>query len=152
MADGLTTKQQRFISAYLGEAHFNATAAARIAGYRTPHPSGAETLRNPTVRARIDELLATHALTAVEVLSELSDVARAPWRDFLQIKTVHGEVVDVRMDLASKVKALELLGKAHRLFVDQVDVRVAIQREAERAAKVYGIDPQRLLAEAGRLD
>lgn len=118
----LTDKQQRFIEAYLGEARMNASAAARIAGYAV-RQSGWEILSNPVIRARIDERLLAESMSGAEVLHELTDVARAEWRDFIEVRAdQYGRKVIARMDLGSKVKALELIGKAHKLFTDKMEL------------------------------
>jgi phage terminase small subunit len=124
MADKLTLKQQRFIDFYLGEARGNATEAARLAGYASPHPEGARLRQNATVRARIDERLMAQSLSSAEVLAELTSVAMADWQNFVQVRTNPrtGEVVDAKVVLADKVKALELLGKYHRLFTDKTEL------------------------------
>lgn len=125
MAEPTTLKDKReaFVLAYIGQCRFNATAAARHAGYASPEVEGCRLLKNAKVRARIDDYLEGETLTAKAVLAELTDVARAEWRDFLSIRThpKTGEVVDVRMDLGAKVKSLELLGKHHSLFTDNVN-------------------------------
>jgi phage terminase small subunit len=54
----LSAKQQVFIAAYIGEAKGNATAAARIAGYKQPRVQGSENLTKPAIREAIDEHLA----------------------------------------------------------------------------------------------
>lgn len=119
----LTPKQRRFADAYLGDAKGNATEAARIAGYADPQQSGWMNKTNVEIRAYIDARLDAETLTSAEVLAELTDVARAEWRDFLQVKrSLDGEILDVRMDLSGKIKALELLGKYHKLFADRIDV------------------------------
>lgn len=123
-AKQLTAKQEAFVSAYIGEARFNATRAATIAGYpeRSAYQRGFELVRKSEVRARIDEHLEALTLSAKEVLAEITDVASAEWRDFLTIKRnpKTGEEVDVSMDLGAKVKSLELLAKAHGLLTDKV--------------------------------
>jgi len=124
----LTLKQNLFVEAYLGVAHGNATEAARMAGYKgndvTLATIGAENLRKPQiasrVRARVDDV----AMSSTEVLSELTKVGRADWRDFVSItKNKQGEVLDATLLLRDKIRALELLGKYHKLFVDQLDVK-----------------------------
>ena len=54
----LTDKQQRFLTAYLGAARYNATAAAQLAGYAgnrvTLRQIGSKTCRSPLVAARIN--------------------------------------------------------------------------------------------------
>lgn len=117
----LTPKQRRFCDAYLGEAKGNGSEAARIAGYALPREQAYENLSKPDIRAYIDERLDAETLRSAEVLRELTDVARAEWRDFLEVVTDPrtGAILRVRMDLSGKVKALELLGKHHKLFTDK---------------------------------
>lgn len=130
--DKLTTKQELFVAAYLGAAHGNATEAARMAGYAVPRQEGARLLSNAVIAARVSQHIATKYADADRVLEELTDVALAEWRDFISIRTnpKTGEIVEVRMDLTSKVKSLELLGKFHQLFVDRqvVDVNMREHR------------------------
>jgi hypothetical protein len=137
MANGiLTTKQEAFIAAYLGVAHGNATEAARMAGYKTPMQEGSRLLRNAVIAARVSQHVAEVIATADDVLRELADVAFADWREFVTVRThpKTGAQIDVRMDLTNKVKALELLGKYHSLFVEKQEVNVNI-----REHRVVGI-------------
>lgn len=126
MADGghkkLTVKQRRFADAYLGVARGNATEAARIAGYSDPEVSAFDCKQNQAIRAYIDDRLNAESLTSAEVLAELTDVARAAWKHFVTILEFDddGNPVRVKMDLSSKVKSLELLGKHHNLFADKL--------------------------------
>lgn len=121
----LTLKQERFVTAYLGEAKGNATEAARISGHvgtaASLRVTGCRLLANANVRARIDEVLMAESLSAAEVLRELTDVGSAPWGSFVAFtfdpKT--GDEIPVKMDLGSKVKALELLGKYYKMFTDK---------------------------------
>jgi len=129
----LTPKQRIWLAEYLGGARFNATEAARRAGYKDVEVSGLDNKQNPVVAARIREVLSAKCLSPDEVLAELRDVATAEWRDFLTIKTDPrtGVTVDVRMDLSNKVKALELLGKAHGIFTDRVDISGSLTNRVE---------------------
>lgn len=119
----LKDKREAFVLAYLGSARFNASEAARIAGYATPGQDGYRLLKNAQVRARIDKHLDGVTLSAKEVLAELTDVASAPFRDFVEVllRDDDGDPIRVKMDLGSKVKSLELLGKHHSLFTDNVN-------------------------------
>ncbi len=126
----LTVKQESFIAAYLGQANGNATEAARIAGYKKPAEQGYENLRKPQIATRVKEHVASKYATADAVLSELTDVAMAEWHEYVTIRRnpKTGDIIDVKMDLTNKVKALELLGKHHQLFVERQEVNVNIRR------------------------
>ncbi|HET8522270.1 MAG TPA: terminase small subunit [Thermomicrobiales bacterium] len=125
----LTPKQRRFADAYLGEAKGNATEAARIAGYKLPEQSGYENKKKPEIRAYIDDRLNAETLSSAEVLAELTDVGAARWREFVEILQYDdkGEPLRVKMDLSAKIKALELLGKHHQLFSDNLNLNGSIE-------------------------
>lgn len=84
MATGLTLKQEAFVAAYIGEANGNATEAARIAGYKLPHPQGAENLQKPTIAARIEEHRATIARKGIAVkqarIDTYAEIHRRLWQ------------------------------------------------------------------------
>lgn len=134
MADALpklTAKQRRFVDAYCGEARFNASEAARIAGYKDVGNEGWRLRKNADISAHIEDRLNTYSATSAEALIELTDVAMSEWRDHLTVKTDPrtGDTLDVRMDLGSKVKALELILKAHGAFTENVNVTGSLKRE-----------------------
>lgn len=118
----LTTKEQRFVNAYLGAASGNGAEAARMAGYAegSARITASRLLSHANVRAHIDAVLMAEAMTPAEILRELRDVGTAEWRDFVTVRTnpKTGETIEVRMDLSAKMKALELNGKYHKMFVD----------------------------------
>jgi hypothetical protein len=137
MADStLTTKQQEFVAAYIGEAHGNATEAARMAGYAKPGQEGHRLLKNAEIAMRVRNHVAEKFATADDVLRELADVAFADWRDFVEVLAYdrEGNPQKVKMDLTNKVKALDLLGKHHQLFADRLDLNVTV-----REHRVIGI-------------
>lgn len=143
MAEGLSKRHQAFVDAYVGRVEgvprFNGTAAARHAGYKDAHNEAWRLRNNAEVSARIAEYLSANLLSPEETLVELRDVATADWRDFLTIRTDPrtGETVDVKMDLGSKVKALELVAKAHGLLTDKIDLNANVTASVE----LVGIDP-----------
>ena len=97
----LTGKQKSFVSLYLGTANFNATLAARLAGYRatTKHgfeSIGSENLQRPAIAEKIDEHFKLAHVSAEEVLIELGKLARGSSKD--------------------KIKALALLSQHHGLL------------------------------------
>jgi hypothetical protein len=85
--DRLTPKESLFVSAYLGEARFNATQAARVAGYRGSdgvlNVTAHRLLRNPKVSAIVNGRINEAAMSSNEVLSRLSDIARGKVTDVL---------------------------------------------------------------------
>ena len=120
--DKLTTKQRLFVEAYL--ANPNATEAARKAGYKgsdaTLANTGAENLRKPYIAKLVEQRIAKAAMTADEVLNELAEIAKAPWDKFFEYQTDgDGGVLKINVKLAEKIKALELVGKYHKLFTDK---------------------------------
>jgi phage terminase small subunit len=139
----LTVKQRRFIEAYVGKAFFNATKAAKLAGYpeTAAYAVGAENLKKPQIKAEVDRLLSERSMGADEVLQRLGQVARNEAAQFIDpvyrsidlqglkdaglihlvkgIKqTAHGTEI-VLMDPQS---ALELLARHHGLMKDKVEV------------------------------
>lgn len=122
----LTTKQQRFVDAYVGEARFNASEAVRLAGYVTKNADslGYQLRNTPSVRARIDELLEAHTLRSPEVLRELTDVAMRGLDAFIEVTRFDkdGNPIAAKMDATAKMKALELVGKAYGLFTDKQQI------------------------------
>lgn len=119
-----TDKQELWYRAYIGPARFNATEAARVAGYKDPEQAGFENKKNQALRARIDEELDALSASSSEVLAHIAEIATAEWDRFQVIRydPKTGEVSETRFDLGDKVKALELLGKHHQLFTDKVNI------------------------------
>lgn len=119
----LTQKQKLFVEYYL--ANPNATQAAIKAGYseKTAKSQGQRLLTNVDIRALVEKRVETVAMSADEVLKELADIAKADWQDFIEVKRdKFGDVVEVSMRLTDKIKALELVGKHHKLFTDKSEV------------------------------
>lgn len=86
MGEALTGKQRVFIDSYLSNG-FNATEAARTAGYKgndvTLATVGYENLRKPQISTIVSERLNEAAMSANEVLARLSKIARGEVTDFL---------------------------------------------------------------------
>lgn len=85
--DELKGKMQAFANFYIGEASFNATRAAKLAKYtgdgNTLAVTGSRLLRNAKVSAYINEKLKRCAMSANEVLSRLTEIARGNVDDLL---------------------------------------------------------------------
>ncbi|MGD9715150.1 MAG: hypothetical protein AB7V46_24305 [Thermomicrobiales bacterium] len=69
-------------------------------------------------------------MTAHEILAELTTVAMAPWQESITIRRDRktDEVISVTMDLPSKIRALELLGKYHGLFTERQEWKIAVRQ------------------------
>ena len=140
----LTGKQKAFVDAYLGDANFNATDAARLAGYDSDDDNvlasiGSQNLRKLKVAEKISERLSESAMTSDEVLARLAEIARGDHRHYM---TEGGEldiaalVADGKAHLIKSIRpnahgtvyefcdmqgALVQLGKHHGLFVDRME-------------------------------
>jgi len=116
-----------FVTHYLAGGCQNGFAAAVAAGYKekAAYQAQKRLLRRPRVMAEIAARQATIVkkleIKAEDVLAELAKVAFDP------------EVS------AIKVRALELLGKHHQLWVERVDMRVDAMRPEERAARAAAL-------------
>ena len=122
----MTLKQQLFVESYVGISAGNATDAARRAGDKGNDKTlcvvGIENLAKPSIAeaiaSRVSEV--KKALHADDVLEELSVIARSPWSLFSTARLDDdGKVVDVKIRLSEKIRALELLGRYHKLFVER---------------------------------
>lgn len=109
--EGLTFKQNAFVTHFISPETFgNGTQSARRARFsgddNTLAVTASRLLRNPKVQNAIQKRLAP-IMDAEEVLTELTGVARITPTKNSPLNGNH------------KLKALELVGKAHRLFDDK---------------------------------
>ena len=126
----LTAKQQRFCDEYLID--LNATQAAIRAGYseKTARVIGQENLTKPAIKEYIDERMAEMEAKLVadskEVMRYLTSVLRGQSQSEIVVIEGTGEgCSDARLmmkapDENQRLKAAELLGKAHMLFTEKV--------------------------------
>lgn len=107
VSEELTGKQKAFINAYLGVAKFNATEAARLAGYKGDDTVlaavGYENLRKPQIEAEVKARFNEATMSANEVLARLTEIAGGQITDFLD------------EDGAFSLKITKQRGKAHLL-------------------------------------
>lgn len=159
----LTTKQQAFVEHYL--VSWNASEAARLAGYKDPQQAGYENKTKQDIQEAIQQRLADLKMSADEVLTRLSTHARGSIAPFMR-RSPDGELHgfdlgdDKPLDLLHKVSitkrttkdvteekitlelydaqaALVHIGKHHGLFVD----RSKIEHEGGLTIKVEYEDP-----------
>lgn len=145
----LTPKQRKFIDEYFA-CGMNATEAAKRAGYSedTAYSIGWENLRKPEIQAEIERLFQENTLSAKEVLARLSEQGRADMADVTNehgmldfrkardagktaliksikqttITTEDSETHIIEVKLYDAQRALELLGKYHKLFTERVQI------------------------------
>lgn len=120
----LTHKQKSFADNYIE--HRNGQLAAKLAGYdgddNTLRAIASENLTKPNILAYIKARLEERHLTPDRVLAELGDVAAYS----LDSIAVEGSPVKTQ----DKLKALELVGKFHKLFTDRVETDAQVNAGA----------------------
>lgn len=122
----LTAKQQRFCDEYLID--MNATKAAIRAGYseKTASVIATENLRKPNIAEYIEERMAEKEAELIadqdEVMKYLSSVLRGYSKSSVLARDANGadQVIEKPPDEKERLKAAELLGKAHMLFTEKV--------------------------------
>jgi len=142
----LSGKQRAFVDTWFGEAKFNATQAARLAGYGNEKSSdeyyrlaGHRAITNDNVQSEIKRRWAAHGMTADEVVGRLSQMARADISTFVtETGAIDWKVVKAQGQLIKKIlhtkgkqsqielydaqSALEKIARTMGLFTDRVDV------------------------------
>ena len=125
----LTGKQEAFCLFYVGEASFHGTKAARLAGYKgTDHSLGviaSQNLVKLSIRNRISNLMGELAMSAEEALGRLAAIARG------------GKYGSEKISVRDALRALELIGKTHKLFTEKL---IVSWQEELRAAGVPEAD------------
>jgi phage terminase small subunit len=125
---GLSTKQQLFVAFYCET--WNATEAARRAGYKDPEQAGYENKRKQEVAAAIEEHIAA-IMPAGEVLQLLADQARSTMEDFIDVDT---NTLDLQK--AAQAKKLHLIKKFTRADTE-TSSRVSVELYDAQAALVH---------------
>lgn len=146
----LTLKQRRFADEYIISG--NATEAAIKAGYseKTARSQGQRLLTNVDIseflKNRMEELQDEKILTQKQILVMLSEIASGQAMETTVVTTKVAELLeDPKTGKSVKVyneipqlveyptknsdrnKALELLGKRHRMWTDKVDIEANVQ-------------------------
>ena len=126
----LTKKQQRFCDEYL--ISFNATQAAIKAGYseKTAYSQGQRMLKKVEVKSYLDEQIerihSEKTADAKEVMEYLTAVMRGEYTE--QVLMLNGDgfqkITNIDVSAKDRLKAAELLGKAHMMFTDKVQQEV----------------------------
>jgi phage terminase small subunit len=170
--DTLTERQRLFVEAYCGVALGNASEAARRAGYspKTANEQGARLLADVSIRAAVEQRMREirGAMGAEEVIQRLSDIARLDTLSFADIDPSGRATINLNyvraaglghlvkgvkfdkygnqvVDWHDPVRALESLGKLHKLFVDKVEqqteTRLVVEFEEPLTQDANSEDP-----------
>ena len=144
---------------------WNATEAARRAGYAHPRQEGARLLSNVVVAEEIQKRIAEKTMSADEVLVRLGEQARAGYADYIGSNgkvDLAGMKRDGKMHLVKKVKptkfgievefydaqtALVNIGRHHKLFTDGIDVGGELELKQNESALESVIGRMSLIAE-----
>lgn len=133
----MTEKQKRFCDEYL--ISLNATQAAIKAGYskKTAKQIGLENLTKPTVKKYIDERMAEKEAELIadsdEVLKYLTSVMRGKTQSEIVVVEGIGDgcsearTMQKAPDEKERLKAAEMLGKAHCIFTEKVEQQVDME-------------------------
>lgn len=140
----MTAKRRAFVDAYLQT--WNASEAARVAGYAAPGQQGHRLLKDVEISEEIQRRVSDRAMTADEVLIRLADIARGSMEEFVTFwdgvplpkldlakaqkagkfglvkKLKYGKDGEVEFELYDAQAALVQLGKANKLFVERQEV------------------------------
>lgn len=104
----MSSRPRKFAAEYVRNG-FNGVQAAISAGYTSNYNAAcvqaSVLLRNPKVAKSVEDHIKSAGMSAVEVLQRLTDIART----------------DTDFKGSDVVKAVELLGKGHKLFTDRVE-------------------------------
>lgn len=124
----LSYKEIAFVDAYVGDARFNASKAYRMVSGVSDDSNrvGLAWMKKPHIIRAIQDRLNANGLSAEAALQELKDVALAEWRDLVEVKMRNGEVLDAKIDLAPKVRALEIILRAHNRLDNKTAAQAAI--------------------------
>jgi len=152
----LSDKQRAFVEEYATNG-FNATAAARVAGYAFPDKFAYRLVRNTKIREAIEIRFKDRIMTAEEVLARLTEQARGDIGSYVDdegnvdfaklredgkahlVKSISDSKYGKRIEFYSAQKAMEIMGKYHRLFAERIenitfDMSRLSNRQLERLA------------------
>ena len=105
-------RQKRFVEFYAGEANFNATKAAKMAGYASPRVEGCRLKKRKDVAQAIAERVQSRAMGNDEILARFADIARATFAPFIFGNDDDGPlIVDRELDPPELAAAKELLAR-----------------------------------------
>jgi hypothetical protein len=141
----LKPKLRRFVDAYLGQCKGNALRSAEAAGYKQPQVLGSRLLRDPAIKAAIEERVASVGVEPQAVLHAVRDIAFGSIEDAIRILDNQGNwTLDLQkaqqngsirlikkvgytrngpyVEMYSALDALQLLGKQLGIFKEKHEI------------------------------
>ena len=126
----LTEKKKKFADYYIKTG--NATESAKYAGYseKTAYSSGQRLLKDVEVAKyvedQMEQLKKETIADADEVLQLLTSIARGETSEENAFIDKNGNpvIVETKVKEKERIKALELLGKRYKLYVDKVEANL----------------------------
>lgn len=144
---GMTPRQALFVKFYCGEASFNATRAAQMAGYGTENYNSAKSFGNyvlhlPRVQAAIASVLAQMELDPAHIKSGVATLAQSSMANFLSPDGEGGMKVDL-----GRAASLGALGQLKEIKEEVIEFN-GTAKTLKRTIKIHDPLPARkLLAE-----
>lgn len=137
-------RKAAFVAAYMGEAKFNAKAAAIMAGHSEPHAAsaGSKLLDDPDVIAQIDTIKRERARRCEVTAAELTEIAMgiARGETLATVGVSDGVPVLGEPKHSDRVRAAEFAAKLNGLTVERNETTVTMQpataEQLRRAAEI----------------
>jgi phage terminase small subunit len=125
MAKRLSKKQENWLNFYFSVSQFNATDAARRAGYKNPTHSGHENLikLDDEISKRMQllkEKSGSNIDSQQDLMEFFSSIRRGNEKE--KVVTNSGKVVNVSVSMKDRIKAAELLGRSYGMFTDKKEI------------------------------
>src|SRR5690606_9707206 len=114
----LTAKQQLFVDDYL--IHFNATKAAKTAGYseKTAYSQGQRLLKNVEISAIVETRLKESRMNSDEVMKMMKDIAGSNINDYMKI-VQRERIKHVPKSLTLLIERKHLEIKKHAMYIER---------------------------------
>lgn len=114
----LTAKQQLFVDDYL--IHFNATRAAKTAGYseKTAYSQGQRLLKNVEISAIVETRLKESRMNSDEVMKMMKDIAGSNINDYMKI-VQRERIKHVPKSLTLLIERKHLEIKKHAMYIER---------------------------------
>lgn len=134
----LSDQMRRFVEEYVING-FNATEAARAAGYAWPEKYAYRLVRHPKIRAAVQARFSEHIMSAEEALARLTEQARGEGGTYIDengdidisalkaagkahlIKSITDGKYGKRIEFYDAQSALALIGKYHKVFTERTE-------------------------------